>query len=117
MTKYKESGVDINAAKDLVSGIKRLAKTTLIPGVLGEIGLFSGSFALPLFQYQEPVLVSGTDGVGTKILLAETMSKYDTIGIDLVAMSVNDILTCGAQPIFLLDYLAVGRIKKHRDLE
>ncbi|MBU2495930.1 MAG: phosphoribosylformylglycinamidine cyclo-ligase [Candidatus Omnitrophota bacterium] len=116
-SKYKESGVDIDAAKDLVSGIKQLAKTTLIPGVLGEIGLFSGSFALPIFQYQEPVLVSGTDGVGTKILLAETMSKYDTIGIDLVAMSVNDILTCGAQPIFFLDYLALGRIKKLRDLE
>lgn len=117
MTKYKESGVDIDAAKDLVSGIKQLAKTTLIPGVLGEIGLFSGSFALPLFKYQEPVLVSGTDGVGTKILLAETMAKYDTIGIDLVAMSVNDILTCGSQPIFFLDYLAVGRIKKRRELE
>src|SRR5450830_1005440 len=117
MTKYKESGVDINAAKDLVSDIKQLAKTTLIPGVLGEIGLFSGSFALPLFKYQEPVLVSGTDGVGTKILLAETMGKYDTIGIDLVAMSVNDILTCGSQPIFFLDYLAIGRIKRDRDLE
>ena len=117
MTKYKESGVDINAAKDLVAGIKRLAKTTFIPGVLGEIGLFSGSFALPLFKYQEPILVSGTDGVGTKILLAETMGKYDTIGIDLVAMSVNDILTCGSQPIFFLDYLAIGRIKKRRDLE
>ena len=115
MTKYKESGVDINAAKDLVAGIKRLAKTTFIPGVLGEIGLFSGSFALPLFQYQEPILVSGTDGVGTKILLAETMSKYDTIGIDLVAMSVNDILTCGSQPIFFLDYLAIGRIDGQRD--
>ena len=117
MTKYKESGVDINAAKDLVSGIKQLAKTTLIPGVLGEIGLFSGSFALPLFKYQEPVLVSGTDGIGTKILLSEDMGKYDTIGIDLVAMSVNDILTCGSQPIFFLDYLAVGQIKKRRDLE
>lgn len=117
MTKYKESGVDIDAAKNLVSGIKQLAKTTVIPGVLGGIGLFSGSFALPLCKYQEPVLVSGTDGVGTKILLAETMSKYNTVGIDLVAMSVNDILTCGAQPIFFLDYLAIGRIKKHRDLE
>ena len=117
MTKYKETGVDIDAAKGLVSGIKELAKTTLIPGALGEIGLFSGSFALPLFKYQEPVLVSGTDGVGTKILLAETMSKYDTIGIDLVAMSVNDILTCGSQPIFFLDYLAVGQIKRRRDLE
>ncbi len=117
MTNYKESGVDINAAKNLVSGIKELAKTTSIPGVLGEIGLFSGSFALPLFQYQEPVLVSGTDGVGTKIMLAETMNKYDTIGIDLVAMSVNDILTCGSQPIFFLDYLAVGQIKRRRDLD
>ncbi|MFA5393254.1 MAG: phosphoribosylformylglycinamidine cyclo-ligase [Candidatus Ratteibacteria bacterium] len=117
MTKYKKSGVDIDAAKSLVSGIKQLAKTTRIPGVLGEIGLFSGSFALPVFKYREPVLVSGTDGVGTKILLAETMGKYDTIGIDLVAMSVNDILTCGAQPIFFLDYLAIGRIKKRRDLE
>ena len=117
MTKYKKSGVDIDAAKDLVAGIKRLAKTTLIPGVIGEIGLFSGSFSLPLFKYQEPVLVSGTDGVGTKILLSETMGKYDTIGIDLVAMSVNDILTCGSQPIFFLDYLAIGQIKKQRDLE
>ena len=71
MTKYKESGVDIDSAKDLVSDIKRLAKTTVIPGVLGEIGLFSGSFALPLLKYQKPILVSGTDGVGTKILLAE----------------------------------------------
>ncbi|MFH2068726.1 MAG: phosphoribosylformylglycinamidine cyclo-ligase [Candidatus Omnitrophota bacterium] len=117
MIKYKESGVDINAAKNLVSGIKQLAKTTRIPGVLGEIGLFFGSFALPIFKYREPVLVSGTDGVGTKILLAEALSKYDTIGIDLVAMSVNDILTCGSQPILFLDYLAVGRIKKRRDLE
>ena len=117
MTKYKKSGVDIDAAKNLVAGIKQLAKTTLIPGVLGEIGLFSGSFALPLFQYQEPVLVSGTDGVGTKILLAEIIGRYDTIGIDLVAMSVNDILTCGSRPIFFLDYLAIGRIKKRRDLE
>ena len=89
----------------------------MIPGVIGEIGLFSGSFALPLFKYQEPVLVSGTDGIGTKILLSEAMGKYDTIGIDLVAMSVNDILTCGAQPIFFLDYLAIGQIKKQRDLE
>ena len=117
MTKYKKSGVDIDAAKDLVSGIKRLAKTTRIPGVLGEIGLFSGSFALPVGGHKEPILVSGTDGVGTKILLAEALNKYDTIGIDLVAMSVNDILTCGAQPIFFLDYLAIGRIKKRRDLE
>jgi phosphoribosylformylglycinamidine cyclo-ligase len=85
--------------------------------VLSEIGLFSGSFALPILKYQEPVLVSGTDGVGTKILLAETLGKYDTIGIDLVAMSVNDILTCGSQPIFFLDYLAIGRINKQRDLE
>ncbi|MCX5642708.1 MAG: phosphoribosylformylglycinamidine cyclo-ligase [Candidatus Omnitrophica bacterium] len=117
MTKYKKSGVDINAAKDLVSGIKQLAKTTAIPGVLGEIGLFSGSFALPISKYREPVLVSGTDGVGTKILLAEALGKYDTIGIDLVAMSVNDILTCGSQPVFFLDYLAIGQIKKSRDLE
>lgn len=117
VTKYKKSGVDIDAAKSLVSGIKKLAKTTFTPGVLGGIGLFSGSFALPLFKYREPVLVSGTDGVGTKILLAEITGKYDTIGIDLVAMSVNDILTCGSQPVFFLDYLAVGRIKKRRDLE
>jgi phosphoribosylformylglycinamidine cyclo-ligase len=117
MTKYKKSGVDIDAAKDLVSGIKQLAKKTLIPGVLGEIGLFSGSFALPIFQYREPVLVSGTDGVGTKILLAEAMGKYDTVGIDLVAMSVNDILTCGSRPLFFLDYLAIGQINKRRDLE
>ncbi|MFH0796452.1 MAG: phosphoribosylformylglycinamidine cyclo-ligase [Candidatus Omnitrophota bacterium] len=114
--KYKESGVDIDASQSLVEGIKRLAKKTKTPRVLGEVGLFAGCLSFPVKEYQEPVLVSGTDGVGTKILLAELLGRYDTIGIDLVAMSVNDILTCGARPLFFLDYLAVGRIKREREM-
>lgn len=115
--KYKEAGVDIDASQKLVEGIKRLAKQTKTSQVLGGIGLFAGCLSFPVKEYKEPILVSGTDGVGTKILLAELLGRYDTIGIDLVAMSVNDILTCGARPLFFLDYLAVGRIKRERDLE
>jgi len=115
--KYKEAGVDIDASQRLVEGIKRLAKQTKTSQILGGIGLFAGCLSFPVKEYKEPILVSGTDGVGTKILLAELLGRYDTIGIDLVAMSVNDILTCGARPLFFLDYLAVGRIKRERDLE
>lgn len=114
--KYKDAGVDIDRARGIIGRIGTLAGTTRRPGVMGGIGLFSGCFSFPVSDYREPVLVSGTDGVGTKILIAEQLKEYEGIGIDLVAMSVNDIITCGADPLFFLDYLAVGRLKRQREL-
>lgn len=105
---YKDAGVDIDAGDALVERIKPLAKSTHRPGVLGGLGGFGGLFALQ--GYQDPVLVSGTDGVGTKLLLAQKIGRHDTIGVDLVAMCVNDVIVTGAEPLFFLDYFATGKL-------
>lgn len=109
---YKEAGVDISLANQIVKEIKPLISKTSIPGVLGGIGGFGGLFSLAEHKYKEPVLVSGTDGVGTKLKLAFALDKHDTVGMDLVAMSVNDIITCGAKPLFFLDYISIGKLSE-----
>jgi phosphoribosylformylglycinamidine cyclo-ligase len=106
---YRDAGVDIDAGNDLVERIKPLVATTSRAGVLAGIGGFGGLFELPT-GYREPVLVSGTDGVGTKLKLALELGKHDTIGIDLVGMCVNDVVVLGAEPLFFLDYYASGRL-------
>lgn len=105
---YKDSGVDIDAGNQFVENIKKSVRSTYIPGVLGDLGGFGGLFELA--KYKNPVLVSGTDGVGTKLKVAFMMDKHDTIGIDAVAMCVNDIVVLGAKPLFFLDYLATGKL-------
>jgi phosphoribosylformylglycinamidine cyclo-ligase len=107
---YKDAGVDIDAGNELVERIKPLVTRTLRPEVLGGLGGFGGLFALPPGRYEEPVLVSGTDGVGTKLMLAQRLDRHTTIGIDLVAMCVNDVLVQGAEPLFFLDYFACGKL-------
>jgi phosphoribosylformylglycinamidine cyclo-ligase len=106
---YRDVGVDIDAGDALVERIKPYARRTMRPGVLAGIGGFGALFEVPK-RYREPVLVSGTDGVGTKLKLAFELDRHDTIGVDLVAMSVNDILTLGAEPLFFLDYYACGKL-------
>ena len=106
---YRDAGVDIDAGDRLVENIKPFSKRTLREGVLAGIGGFGAMFEISR-NYREPVLVSGTDGVGTKLKLAFELDRHDTIGIDLVAMSVNDILTSGAEPLFFLDYFACGKL-------
>ncbi len=108
---YKDAGVDIEKADRFVSRISALVKETYRPEVLTDIGSFSALFRIDKERYMNPVLVSGTDGVGTKLKIAFLMDKHDTVGIDLVAMCVNDILTSGAEPLFFLDYIATGRLR------
>lgn len=105
---YRDAGVDIDAGNRLVDRIKPIAKRTFRPGVLTGLGGFGALFEIPTDRYREPVLVSGTDGVGTKLKLAMMMGKHDSIGIDLVAMCANDLVVGGAEPLFFLDYYATG---------
>ena len=107
---YKKAGVDVTAGYDTVKRIRPMVESTYIPGVLGTIGGFGGMFAPDLSGMEKPVLVSGADGVGTKLKLAFVLEKHDTVGIDCVAMCVNDIACGGAKPLFFLDYLAVGKL-------
>ena len=107
---YKRAGVDIDAGDRLVRSISPLAKATARPGADAALGGFGGVFDLKAAGFSDPLLVSGTDGVGTKVKIAAMMAKHDSIGIDLVAMCVNDIIVSGAEPLFFLDYLATGRL-------
>ncbi|MFZ5891664.1 MAG: phosphoribosylformylglycinamidine cyclo-ligase [Myxococcota bacterium] len=107
---YRDAGVDIDAGEELVERIKPLAKSTRIPEVVSDVGGFAGLCSLPL-GIEDPLLVSGTDGVGTKLKLAFALDKHDTIGIDLVAMNVNDVVTTGARPLFFLDYFGCGKLE------
>ncbi|MCM8778242.1 MAG: phosphoribosylformylglycinamidine cyclo-ligase [Candidatus Omnitrophica bacterium] len=115
---YKSSGVDIEKARVLVDKIKPFIKTTHTKEVLADIGSFSGLFNARFFKkYKNPVLVSSTDGVGTKLKIAFLVDKHDTVGIDLVAMNVNDVLCLGAKPLFFLDYLACGKLEKEKYIQ
>jgi phosphoribosylformylglycinamidine cyclo-ligase len=107
---YKKAGVDIEAGNEFVRRIRPLVRSTFRPEVLTDIGGFGGLFRFDSARYREPVLVSGTDGVGTKLKIATLMGRHDTIGVDLVAMCVNDVAVCGAEPLFFLDYLAVAKL-------
>ena len=109
MIDYKQSGVDVEEGYRAVGKYKSHAKRTSIPGVLNGLGSFAGMFEVPVGM-KNPVMVSGTDGVGTKLDIAFAMKKYDTVGIDCVAMSVNDILCTGAKPLYFLDYVACGKL-------
>jgi phosphoribosylformylglycinamidine cyclo-ligase len=111
---YAAAGVDIAAGEDAVERIKPLVASTHRPGVLGGIGGFGGMFAVPVDRYRQPVLVSATDGVGTKAMVAGATGRLDTIGIDLVAMCVDDLVCQGAEPLFFLDYVSVGRLDPDR---
>ena len=106
---YEEAGVSVEAGYEVVRRIKSHVNRTKRPGVMGGIGGFGGLFDLASLGYKEPVLISGTDGVGTKLMVANMMHKHDTIGIDCVAMCVNDIAAQGAEPLFFLDYIACGK--------
>jgi len=117
MATYKEAGVDVEAGYESVKLMSKHVKKTFRPEVLTDIGGFGGLFALNKSKYEEPVLVSGTDGVGTKLKVAFLMDKHDTIGIDCVAMCVNDIVCSGAEPLFFLDYIAVGKNRPEKVAE
>ena len=107
---YKKAGVDIEAGNEFVRRIRPLVRSTFRPEVLTDIGGFSGLFRFDAKRYRDPVLVSGTDGVGTKLKVASLAGRHETIGIDLVAMCANDVAVCGAEPLFFLDYLAMGKL-------
>ncbi len=108
---YRKAGVDVTAGYETVERIRPMVESTYIPGVVGSIGGFGGLFKPDFSGMEEPMLVSGTDGVGTKLKIAFALEKHDTVGIDCVAMCVNDIVCCGAKPLFFLDYLAVGKLE------
>ncbi len=111
---YAEAGVDVEAGYEEVRLIKSEVARTKIPGVLSDIGGFGGLFSPDLSGLEEPVFVSGTDGVGTKLRIAQLYDKHDTVGIDLVAMCVNDVICTGAKPLFFLDYIATGKNDPHK---
>ena len=111
---YKQAGVNIEAGYEAVDRIKPHVKKTMRPGVMGGLGGFGGMFDLSELPYEKPVLVSGTDGVGTKLMLAIQMDQHDTIGIDCVAMCVNDVVAQGAEPLYFLDYIATGKLAPER---
>ncbi|MDD4202135.1 MAG: phosphoribosylformylglycinamidine cyclo-ligase [Candidatus Omnitrophica bacterium] len=108
---YKKAGVDINKANDLIEQIKPIVASTKRPGCVGNIGAFAAFFKPNIKKYKTPLIVSATDGVGTKLKIAQLADRHDTIGIDLVAMCVNDIITCGAEPLIFLDYFATGKLE------
>ena len=108
MSRYEEAGVNIEAGYELVSRIKEAANSTKRQGMMTGIGSFGGMFDLGELKFRHPVLISGTDGVGTKLLIAQQMNRHNTIGIDVVAMCVNDVLAQGAEPLYFLDYIATG---------
>ncbi len=110
---YRDAGVDVEAGRAFVGQIRNLVESTFRPEVIGGLGGFGGCFQLP-GGFKEPVLVSGTDGVGTKLKIASAVNRHDTVGIDLVAMCVNDVLTSGAEPLFFLDYVATGKLEKEQ---
>jgi phosphoribosylformylglycinamidine cyclo-ligase len=110
---YRDAGVDVEAGRAFVDQIRNLVHSTFRPEVIGGLGGFGGCFQLP-GGFKEPVLVSGTDGVGTKLKIAQILNRHDTVGIDLVAMCVNDILTSGAEPLFFLDYVATAKLEKEQ---
>ncbi len=110
---YRDAGVDVEAGRDFVGQIRNLVHSTFRKEVIGGLGGFGGCFELPA-GYKQPVLVSGTDGVGTKLKIANAINRHDTVGIDLVAMCVNDVLTSGAEPLFFLDYLATGKLNQEQ---
>ncbi len=114
---YKKAGVDIDEGERFVKRISSMVKKTFRPEVMVDIGSFSALFKLNVKKYKKPVLVSGTDGVGTKLKIAFMMGRHNTVGIDLVAMCVNDILTSGAEPLFFLDYFATGKLKSEKASE
>src|SRR5918994_4802127 len=114
MTTYREAGVDIDAGDEFVDRITPLVRSTFRPEVLTDLGGFGGLFRFDAARYTEPVLVSGTDGVGTKLKIAFLMDRHDTVGIDLVAVWVNDVAVSGAEPVFFLDYFATGKLAMSR---
>jgi phosphoribosylformylglycinamidine cyclo-ligase len=114
---YKRSGVDIKKGSRFVDTIRPLLRTTYSRDVLGDVGAFGAFFKIDTSKYKQPVLVSSTDGVGTKLKVAFMLNRHDTVGIDVVAMCVNDILTSGAKPIFFLDYLATGKLSIHQSVD
>ncbi|NQT22333.1 MAG: phosphoribosylformylglycinamidine cyclo-ligase [Candidatus Omnitrophica bacterium] len=110
---YRKAGVDINKANRLIDRIKPLVASTKREGWVGNIGAFAGFFKPNMAKYKKPLLIASTDGVGTKLMIAQAADKHDTVGIDLVAMCVNDLISCGAEPLFFLDYFASGKLKPH----
>ena len=111
---YKSAGVDVEAGYEAVNLMKRHIRTTFDDNVLGDVGSFGGLYSIAGFNMREPVLVAGTDGVGTKLKLAFALDKHDTVGIDLVAMCANDIICQGAKPLFFLDYMATGKLEPQK---